>query len=71
MVEEMAQYVSPKSGQIIVNKYCQVVDNIFSFGDVCLTPVNEPKSIVSMYQYCSQVCHNILASCLGLDLSSF
>ena len=25
--------------------------NIFSFGDVCLTPANELKSIVSMYQY--------------------
>lgn len=23
--------------------------NILSFGDVCLTPMNEPKSIVSMY----------------------
>lgn len=25
--------------------------NIFSFGDVCLTPANEVKSIVSMFQY--------------------
>lgn len=33
--------------------------NIFSFGDVCLTPANEQKSIVSMYQYGFQVANNV------------
>jgi hypothetical protein len=33
--------------------------NIFSFGDVCLTPANELKSIVSMYQYGFQVANNV------------
>ena len=34
--------------------------DIFAFGDVCLTPRNEAKSIVSMYQYSNQVCNNII-----------
>ena len=33
--------------------------NIFSFGDVCLTPSNEIKSIVSMYQYGYQMANNV------------
>ena len=33
--------------------------NIFSFGDVCLTPANELKSIVSMYQYGFQIANNV------------
>jgi hypothetical protein len=33
--------------------------NIFSFGDVCLTPANEIKTIVSMFQYGFQVANNV------------
>ena len=36
-----------------------VYKNIFSFGDVCLTPANEIKSIVSMFQYGFQVANNV------------
>ena len=32
---------------------------IFSFGDVCLTSMNEDKSIVSMYQYSAILANNI------------
>ena len=32
-----------------VKKYEKTYENIYSFGDVCLTPSNELKSIVSMY----------------------
>ena len=61
MQGDMAKYVSEKSGQIVVNQFCQVESNIFSFGDVCLTPSGEAKTIVSMYQYKDIVAHNILA----------
>lgn len=33
----------------------KIHENVFSFGDVCLTPTNEPKSIVSMYQMVAAV----------------
>jgi NADH dehydrogenase FAD-containing subunit len=33
--------------------------NIFSFGDTCLTPHNEMKSIVSMHQYSAHIANNI------------
>lgn len=36
-----------------------------SFGDVCLTPLNEPKSIVSMYQYGFQVAKNAYEAAIG------
>jgi hypothetical protein len=36
-----------------------VLKNVFSVGDVCLTPSNEVKSIVSLYQYQGQVAQNI------------
>jgi len=65
MQGDMARHVSEKSGQIVVNEFCQVEGNIFSFGDVCLTPSQEPKTIVSMYQYKDIVAHNILAHLVG------
>lgn len=34
--------------------------NVFCIGDVCLTPSNETKSVVSMYQYTPVVAHNML-----------
>lgn len=34
--------------------------NVFCIGDVCLTPSNEIKSVVSMYQYTPVVAHNML-----------
>lgn len=33
--------------------------NIFSVGDVALTPANEIKSIVSMFQYLGQAAWNV------------
>jgi hypothetical protein len=38
-----------------------MLKNVFSFGDVCLTPANEIKSIVSMYQYCHVIAGNMLS----------
>lgn len=34
--------------------------NIFSFGDTCLTPSNEPKGLLAMALMAHQVSHNIL-----------
>ena len=42
-----------------------VFQNIFSFGDVCLTPMNEQKSINSMRQYVTQVSNNIFMRAIG------
>jgi NADH dehydrogenase FAD-containing subunit len=75
--------IDRKSGQILVNEFCQVTNkhpltnigqpakqtvynNIFSFGDVCLTPRNEPKCIISMYQYGSIVAGNIVKAASNL-----
>lgn len=69
MLGGLKKCLEPRTGQIMVNQYCQVTDqhpfdereyckvydNIFSFGDVCLTPSNELKTIVSMYQYVDMV----------------
>ena len=38
----------------------KVYQNIFSFGDICITPANEPKQIVSMHQYGHVIANNIL-----------
>ena len=35
------------------------MEDIFSFGDVCLTPSNEIKSVVSMYQYGTIIASNM------------
>jgi len=62
---DLAKCLEPLTGQIQVNMFGQVTEahpflgqedkkvhnNIFSFGDTCLTPANENKSAVSMYQY--------------------
>lgn len=42
------------------NSFGKTFHDIFAFGDVCLTPRNEEKSIVSMYQYYNQACNNII-----------
>lgn len=42
-----------------------VLKNVFSVGDVCLTPSNEIKSIVSMYQYVPAIAQNLLNCVLG------
>lgn len=36
------------------------IKNVFCIGDVCLTPSNETKSVVSMYQYTPVVANNML-----------
>ena len=36
-------------------------------GDTCLTPANEIKSVVSMYQYVHVVAANILAVAKGTE----
>lgn len=67
--------VEPTTGQIMVDAHLNVTSKhplvpqkdaevktnkrIFSFGDVCLTPMNEEKSIVSMYQYAAVLAGNI------------
>lgn len=43
----------------------KVHQNIFSFGDVCLTPRNEPKSIVSLTQMVNAVGQNISEQASG------
>lgn len=72
MTGEMAKCLAP-TGQIQVNMFGQVTEahpllaeegkkvhnNIFSFGDTCLTPANENKSAVSLYQYGNQWTNNI------------
>jgi hypothetical protein len=60
---ELAKCIDPVNGQIQVNQFSQVsqqhpllpanaqaktFEHIFSFGDVCVTPANENKSIISM-----------------------
>jgi len=40
----------------------KVFENIFCFGDVCLTSINEVKSIVSIILYIEIVAQNILCS---------
>lgn len=42
-----------------------LLKNVFSMGDTCLTPSNEIKSVVSMYQYAHVVALNILAVAKG------
>jgi NADH dehydrogenase FAD-containing subunit len=42
------------------NQTAVVLKNVFSCGDVCLTPANEVKSIVSMYQYLPAIAINML-----------
>lgn len=85
MKDQLAETVCKKSGQIQVNSKCQVTNqnplsgikvadekvfkNIFSYGDVCLTPANEDKQIVSMYQYGFQVANNLVqVACEGNKL---
>lgn len=34
--------------------------NIYAFGDVCITPANEQKTIVSIHQYKKIVANNIV-----------
>ena len=50
---------------MVVDAFCQVTDGIFAFGDVCMTPAQEEKSIVAMYQYVHAITHNVLQSALG------
>ena len=38
---------------------------MLSFGDCCLTPANEDKTIVSMYQYESVITNNLLKALEG------
>jgi hypothetical protein len=38
---------------------------MLSFGDCCLTPANEDKTIVSMYQYESVISTNLLKALEG------
>ena len=42
-----------------------VYENIFSIGDVCLTRMNEVKSIVSMMQYLHVPVQNIYNNAIG------
>lgn len=42
-----------------------VYENIFSIGDICLTPMNEVKSIVSMMQYMHVAVQNIYCKAIG------
>lgn len=66
LVDENAECVDKRTGQILVNSYGQVTNhhpilteykpsnpltlkNVYSFGDCCLSPANEVKSIVSMF----------------------
>ena len=79
--EDMKDCIDKKSGQILVDKRCRVTNvhpiasaappepriyqNIFSFGDVCLTPANEPKSIVSLTQMTNVVGQNISEQATG------
>jgi len=79
MKGELAKCIDPVSKQIQVNWFGQVCEdhpilidsmsqgkrfhNIFSFGDVCRTPANEPKNIVSMYQYADQIAYNVYQTC--------
>ena len=41
--------------------------NIFSFGDVCLTPSNELKSVVSIMQYQDVVAKNVFIQALAAE----
>ena len=45
-----------------------VHENIFCMGDVCFTPMNEVKSIVSMLQYLHVPVQNVYAKALGQPL---
>lgn len=47
------------------NNALDVFKNIFSVGDVCLTPLAENKSIVAMMQYAPIVSHNIYQQLCG------
>ena len=53
--------IHPLVGKTYENAPVVEHKNIFSFGDVCLTPTNEVKSIVSMYQYSTVIAHNVLS----------
>jgi len=57
---------SLKDAQLRVNKHLQVTDqsggtlsHIFSIGDVALTPADEEKSIVPIYQMTGVLAHNL------------
>ena len=81
MKGELSNCLDPISGQIQVDSEGRVTnihpiapnpdaakkvyDNIFSFGDVCITRANELKTIVSMYQYKHVYCHNIIKTLQG------
>ncbi|TNV78795.1 hypothetical protein FGO68_gene804 [Halteria grandinella] len=64
---DLSSCISPQTGQILVNSYLQLsspsqsFSNIFSLGDVCLTPSNEEKAIVPIH---------ILSSFLSANLHS-
>lgn len=77
MAPELQQCISER-GQLLVNKFGQLVDNIkspiwlsqskiFSFGDICkLSHVNnDVNSIVTMYQYVKAISANVQHSLLG------
>lgn len=48
----------------------KIYENIFAFGDVCITPANEPKTIVSLYQYKKEVATNIVNQLKGVKNAS-
>ena len=89
MTKEMSKCIDPRTGQIQVNAYCQVMQrhpfldpseasiskkktyhNIFAFGDVCITPSNEHKTIVSIHQYKKIIANNIVKSIKGMNSSN-
>lgn len=71
----MAACVDKSNGRILVNEHFQVTNchpitsvnqpdpvvhkNIFSFGDVCQTKLNEEKNLVSILQFKHIISHNI------------
>lgn len=48
----------------------KVFNNIFAFGDVCVTPANEHKTIVSIHQYKKIVANNVVKQVKGIQDAS-
>lgn len=55
------QHCLSDKGQIKVNDFMQVEGNIYALGDVCLTPLNEDKSVASLKLLSHYLYKNILA----------
>ena len=54
-----------ESSDIVSTNKIKTYGNIFAFGDVCITPSNEQKTIVSIHQYKKIIANNVVKKLKG------